>query len=158
MTEPVRLEAWAEAHRHQQLVLAHEAYQSDRHLLELDGGRGVSRELRPRFELGRNASARELDDARAFGRRFADHLGAAVGRYGVLALPTLALRPPRLEEFGPGFNVLTAPVNLAGFPAISLPVPVGPSRPPCGLQLVGLPGSEALLCAVAASIEAAVAA
>ncbi|MHB1508385.1 MAG: amidase [Acidimicrobiales bacterium] len=156
-TEPVRLETWADAHRHQQLVLAHEAYQSDRHLLELDGGRAVSSELRARFELGRNATVRELEQARAFGGRFAAFLGAGVGRYGVLALPTLALRPPRLEEFGPGFNILTAPVNLAGFPAISLPVPAGRSRPPCGLQLVGLPGSEALICAVAASIEAAVA-
>jgi Asp-tRNA(Asn)/Glu-tRNA(Gln) amidotransferase A subunit family amidase len=76
----------------------------------------------------------------------------------VLALPTLAVRPPPLDEFGRGFNVLTAPVNLAGFPAISLPVPVAErDRPPAGLQLVGPPGSEAMLCALAALVEAAVA-
>jgi amidase len=63
-----------------------------------------------------------------------------------------------LEEFGRGFNVLTAPVNLAGLPAISLPVPVQEAgRPATSLQLVGPPGAEAVLCALAARVESAVA-
>ena len=50
-------------------------------------------------------------------------------------------------------------LNLAGFPAISLPVPVAEAgRPPAGLQIVGSPRSEALLVALAARIEEAVAA
>ena len=74
-------------------------------------------------------------------------------------VPTLAVRPPPLDAFRTGFNMLTATVNFAGLPAISLPVPVGESgRPPCGLQLVGPAGSEALLCALAAVVEEAVAA
>jgi Asp-tRNA(Asn)/Glu-tRNA(Gln) amidotransferase A subunit family amidase len=43
-------------------------------------------------------------------------------------------------------------VNLAGFPALALPVPTG-QRPPASLQLIGGPGAEALLLATGAIIE-----
>jgi Asp-tRNA(Asn)/Glu-tRNA(Gln) amidotransferase A subunit family amidase len=85
-----------------------------------------------------------------------DRLGAIVARFGVVALPTLPIRPPLVDELSRGFNSLTSPVNLAGFPAISLPVPAE-GRPPTGLQLIGPPGGEELLCAVALRVEAAVA-
>jgi Asp-tRNA(Asn)/Glu-tRNA(Gln) amidotransferase A subunit family amidase len=48
--------------------------------------------------------------------------------------------------------VLSGPVNLAGFPAIALPLPGGRS-----VQLIGPPNSETLLCATAAVLETAVA-
>jgi Asp-tRNA(Asn)/Glu-tRNA(Gln) amidotransferase A subunit family amidase len=47
----------------------------------------------------------------------------------------------------------TLPVNLAGFPALTIPVP-SPGMP-VGLQLIGLPGSEAQLLVLGAAIEAA---
>jgi amidase len=43
-------------------------------------------------------------------------------------------------------------VNLAGFPAVALPVP-STQRLPASLQLIGPPGSEALLLATAAIVE-----
>jgi Asp-tRNA(Asn)/Glu-tRNA(Gln) amidotransferase A subunit family amidase len=46
------------------------------------------------------------------------------------------------------------PVNLAGFPALALPVP-STHRLSASLQLIGPPGSEALLLATGAVIEAA---
>jgi amidase len=159
-SENVRVEGWFEAYIAQQRLLSHEAFESDRHLLEIDGGRGVSEEIRSRLASGSGVSEADLAAARRLGATWTGQLGELVSRFGVLVLPTVAVRPPRLDEFGKvkGFNVLTAPMNLAGFPAISLPVPVGEvGRPPAGLQIVGPPRSEALLAALAARIEAAVA-
>ena len=50
----------------------------------------------------------------------------------------------------------TLPVNLAGVPALSLPVPTsGPL--PASVQLIGPAGSEERLLAAGAQLEAAVA-
>jgi Asp-tRNA(Asn)/Glu-tRNA(Gln) amidotransferase A subunit family amidase len=51
----------------------------------------------------------------------------------------------------------TIPWNLAGWPALSLPVPVPGGGLPASLQLVGGPQGEEMLLATAAVIEAAVA-
>jgi amidase len=54
------------------------------------------------------------------------------------------------------FTQLTAPFNLAGVPALAIPVP-SPGLPvPASLQLVGPMGGEGLLCATGLAIEAAV--
>jgi amidase len=85
-------------------------------------------------------------------------LTAAVERHSVLALPTMAMFPPTLEEAaGFRFNAWTLPVNLAGLPAVALPVPTA-GHMPASLQLIGPPGSEATLLALAARVEAAVSA
>jgi amidase len=154
----VPIDRWKAAWAAQQRLLVEEAWHSDHHLLEIDGGAGISDEIRARLIVGSGIDAATLEADRVAGETWTAELSGLVGRHGILALPTLGVRPPRLDEFGGGFNVLTAPVNLAGFPAISLPVPVDePNRPAAGLQLVGLPGTEGLLCATAAKIEAAVA-
>ncbi|MGA2211347.1 MAG: amidase [Acidimicrobiales bacterium] len=156
--EVARVDTWPQAYEAHQRVLTAEAFESDRQLLDVDGGAGISEEIRSRLAGGLDLSEADLATARAVGVAWTDELGDMVGRQGVLALATLAVRPPPLDEFGRGFNVLTAPVNLAGFPAISVPVPVAErNRPPAGLQFVGAPGSEAMLCALAALVEAAVA-
>jgi len=159
--EPVAIASWKAAWAAQQRVLVEEAWRCDHHLLDIDSGAGVSDEIRARLLAGSGIDAATLKADRAAGLAWTAELAELVGRHGILVLPTLAVRPPRLEEFGAagGFNVLTAPVNFAGFPAISLPVPVAePGRPPASLQLVGLPGAEGLLCAAAARVEAAVSA
>jgi Asp-tRNA(Asn)/Glu-tRNA(Gln) amidotransferase A subunit family amidase len=72
--------------------------------------------------------------------------------------PTLTIFPPPLED---GDDLLVArctlPVNLAGVPALSLPVPTGGPFP-ASLQLIGPLGSEERLLAAGAILEAAVAA
>ena len=55
-------------------------------------------------------------------------------------------------------TVLTMPANLAGLPALSLPVPGGPAGLPASLQLIGPPGGEERLIALGRMIEAALAA
>ena len=80
---------------------------------------------------------------------------AALRNVDLLVLPAAPFFPPPLAEAaGRHYTTLTNPVNLAGFPALALPVPSA-NRLPAGLQLIGPPGSEALLLATGAVIERA---
>jgi hypothetical protein len=72
---------------------------------------------------------------------------AAMRETGLLALATVPFFPPRLEAaIRPGYLALTNPENLAGFPALALPVPTG-QQLPASLQLIGGPNAKALLLA-----------
>jgi amidase len=78
-------------------------------------------------------------------------------RHPFLALPTLMGAPPLIGERGRiSLTILTMPANLAGLPALALPVPGGPAGLPASLQLIGPPGSEEQLIALGRRIEAAV--
>jgi amidase len=82
----------------------------------------------------------------------------------LLALPTLPVFPPRLDElteesFLPTIIDITRYVSLfnpAGLPASAQPVPAAGSAIPASLQLVGPHGSEELLLTTASRVEAAV--
>jgi amidase len=89
-----------------------------------------------------------------------DWFAGLQARHPILALPTLVGAPPLIGEQGQRmpFTLLTMPVNLAGLPALALPVPGGPAGLTASLQLVGPPGSEEQLLALGRVIEAAVAA
>jgi amidase len=80
-------------------------------------------------------------------------LTSLLDSHAVLALPTMAMEPPRLGVSAPT-TYLTVVFNLAGLPALSLPVP-RPGRLPASLQLVGAPYAEEHLLAVGAHVEAA---
>jgi Asp-tRNA(Asn)/Glu-tRNA(Gln) amidotransferase A subunit family amidase len=74
-------------------------------------------------------------------------------------MPTLTGAPPLLGEHPRlSLTVLTMPANLAGLPALALPVPGGPDGLPASLQLIGPPNGEEQLIAIARTIEAAIAA
>lgn len=92
------------------------------------------------------------------GKFFADH--------DDLLTPTLAHQPPRAREWGVKgwwantvssafYAPFAAPWNLAGWPAMSVPAGLGPAGTPLAVQLVGRPGSEAMLLAVARQLEVA---
>jgi amidase len=151
----VSVGGWRTAHFHQQVLLGVEAISSDGWLVEETGGVGISEPTMARL-LRSRVTADLHETARAEGQAWAAQFRALVARVGVLALPTLAIRPPLPSEPVGAFNVLTAPINLAGLPAISIPVPAA-GRPPTGLQLVAPPGGEEILLALAARVEAAVA-
>ena len=83
----------------------------------------------------------------------------------LLALPTMPVFPPRLEDLTPGslVNIViqvsqyTGLFNAAGVPGTAQPVRVAGSRIPASLQLVGPLRGEELLLATAQRIEAAMA-
>lgn len=86
-------------------------------------------------------------------------LAALFERYPLLALPTLKVFPPLIEdpeEVHWQLTQLTRPFNLAGCPALSLPVPTPGSAVPASLQLAASWGGEDVLCAAGAVVEAAV--
>jgi Asp-tRNA(Asn)/Glu-tRNA(Gln) amidotransferase A subunit family amidase len=85
-------------------------------------------------------------------------LADAFTRVDVLALPTIATSPPALEDADRLTEIrYVAPFNLAGVPALSLPVvgATGPVAVPASLQLAGPARSEELLVATAAALEEA---
>jgi amidase len=84
----------------------------------------------------------------------------------VLMTPALATTPPRAQEYATRSwtsNMLTsirfapyaAPWNVSGFPAIVVPMGVRPDGLPVSVQLVGRPGEELTLLAVAGQLEEA---
>ncbi|MFC9930655.1 amidase [Streptomyces sp. NPDC127190] len=113
----------------------------------------------------------------AVGRRFVRTVRTGDGRerlrnrllpflteHDVLLTPALARRSPQAgpwHQHGWLRNVLantayspfTPPWNLTGWPAMSVPFGTLPSGAPCAVQLVGRPGTEATLLAVAEELE-----
>ena len=85
------------------------------------------------------------------------------GQVDLLALPTMPVFPPRLEDLTPDslVNVIleitqyTGLFNAAGTPCTAQPVRAAGSRMPDSLQLVGPPQGEELLLATARQVEAA---
>jgi amidase len=83
---------------------------------------------------------------------------AQLARHPFLALPTLVGPPPLIGARGRiPLTLLTMPANLAGLPALALPVPGGPAGLTASLQLIGPPGSEEQLITLGRLIETAVA-
>jgi len=115
----------------------------------------LSEKIRARLDGGAAIPAAEVAEARQFQEQWGSTMAAAMGEADVLVLPTVPIYPPSLTTPGvQPFTALTNPVNLSGWPALALPVPSA-RRLPASLQLIGRPGSEALLLATAAVIEAA---
>jgi len=78
---------------------------------------------------------------------------ALLADFPVLVLPTLLRQPPLLGEHGFPLTALTAPVNLAGLPALALPVPA-PGGLIASIQVIGM--TEERVLAFGRLIEAAV--
>jgi amidase len=106
-----------------------------------------------------------VDEARAQLDTWKRSLLEVFARVDVLALPTLPIFPPRIDEIGPDSLFPTAIeitshvalFNAAGTPCAAQPVPAnGGIGLPASLQLVGPPGGEELLLATAERVERAI--
>jgi amidase len=153
----VSLPGWGAARRTSDVIIDAEAAVSNRILLADPARRDL---LSPRVRAGLGeaeaVTSAQLLAARAEQERWRAAMAAALRGVDVLALATVPFFPPRLEAaVRPGYLALTSPVNLAGLPALALPVPTG-QRLPASLQLIGGPSAEALLLATGAAIETAV--
>ncbi|WP_331766389.1 amidase family protein [Embleya sp. NBC_00896] len=98
--------------------------------------------------------------------RFRAAMAPFFDRFDVVVMPTLAQPAPAARRWGQGswsssfvtsgrYAPMTVAWNLAGYPAATVPMGEGPNGLPSAVQLVGRPGSESLLLAVAARIEQA---
>ena len=146
---------WDEATIQAGLLLVVEAWHSDATLLAEDP-EGIGADVRGRLELGAacdDAAVRAAWQAQRDWRATLERIFADVD---ILVTPTLTIFPPPLED---GDDLLvsrcTLPVNLAGVPALSLPVPTGGPLP-ASIQLIGPAGSEERLLGAGALLEVAV--
>lgn len=120
-------------------------------------------ELRTRAvaALGRRLTGRPLKRARRLGDTAASRLSRVPGGADVLIMPTLPTTAPKAESLQ-GLRTLllagrrvafTTPWNVTGQPALSIPVGWSEHGLPLAVQLIGPPGSDALLLSLAAQLE-----
>jgi amidase len=152
----VQLPDWPTALTHTYALLDNEAATANAALLADPASDGkISAPVRARLEAGAAVSAQQLSAAREFRPAWRAQLAALLDSVQALVLPTMAFFPPPLAESTKhNFTKLTAPVNLAGLPALAFPVP-SRRRLPASLQIIGPAHSEELLLATGAVLEAA---
>jgi amidase len=140
-----------------------EAWETDHALAQASPG-GVGEDITQLLAM--NDMVRPgLADARARLAGWRQSLLDLFGQVELLALPTMPVFPPRLEDLAPGSLVdviiqlsqYTGPFNVAGVPCTAQPVRAAGSPVPASLQLVGPPRGEELLLTTAGQVEAATA-
>ena len=147
----VELPGWEAASVACGVLLSAEAFAQSGHLLQT--GR-VGADVARRLAAGGRQGAADLAAAWDIRDAWTGQLLAALEEVDVIALPTLRGKPPRLDEPERMYDLrLTLPVNLAGVPAVSIPVPRR-DGPPTSLQLIGRHGAEEVLLATARELEA----
>ncbi len=153
----IDLPGWLAAREACGLLLDAEAAESNRVLLDDPARRAlIGPIVLARLTGAEAVTAEQAGRARAaqagWRQAMTDAISAAGG---LLALPTVPFYPPPLTAPPTlPFTAFTNAVNLAGFPALALPVP-SEHWLPASLQLIGPPGGEELLLATGAVIEAA---
>jgi amidase len=126
----------------------------------------LDRSTRGFISVGNALAAVRLTGARSQAWWRGGAADAFFGDVDVLVIPALIDRPPVAQRFGDRgalrnvvtnikFASLFAPWNVAGWPAMHVPVGVHGGGTPLGVQLVARPGGERLLLALAAQLEAA---
>jgi amidase len=147
---------WDRATRDAGLLLVVEAWESNR-VLATEDPEGIGADVRERLQLGSACDAATIERAREGQRRWQTSINGLFSQVDFLVTPTLTIFPPELDQ---GSELLiarcTIPVNLAGVPALSIPVPTGGPLPG-SLQLIGPPRSEERLLAAGRWLESAVA-
>jgi amidase len=153
---PLVLEGLDEASTAAMTVLDAEAWASDGVHAETAPDK-IGRDVLARLRAGSTITPAELSSAREQAARWRATVSSLWDRVDLLALPTLLGFPPTLDQSREMVRIrgLTSPVNLAGVPALALPVPAGGPLP-ASIQLVGPPGGEESLLAAGAVLEQAV--
>jgi amidase len=144
---------WAGALTQTYVLTGTEAAAVNAHLMADQDG--ISDQVRRYLEAGAAATADQQDAARAYQAGWKALFARFLDRVDAIALPTVPFFPPPLAEAEQhDFAQFTAPVNLAGLPALALPVPSA-HRLPASIQLIGPANGEGLLLATGALIELA---
>lgn len=122
------------------------------------------RETIDRLERAKTMTLGDYARAQQTRRDFTARLHRAMSVLDYLVLPTCPCTAPRVGQ--PSIDIghwsgtvrealmtYTAPFNVAGFPAISIPLGVRDGRLPAGLQIVAKPGFDGALLQIARQIE-----
>jgi amidase len=148
----VRIPGWEEANVLCGMLLVAEAWESNRALVT-ERPDEIGEDVLARLRLGMDVDADEIASAHRSQQAWENELHAVFGDVEVIATPTLTILPPPI---GRGEDLLmarcTLPVNLAGTPALALPVPTR-GRLPASMQLVAPKGGEGLLLSAGLELE-----
>jgi amidase len=153
----LELDGWRDALGATYSIMDAEAAVGNGWLLELDsaGRARLGTQVRERLIEAAVVTPEQAAAGHAFQRTWQQALARLFRAAELLAMPTTVQFAPPLAETGRVPHTrCTAPFNLAGLPALALPVPAG-HRLPASLQLIGPPGSEELLLATGQLIEQA---
>jgi amidase len=151
----ISLPGWDAATTATMTILGAEAWQVHGELWHRHAGE-LSSEVSDRLRKAASITPDEVASAWQQGQRWDRELADVFARVQLIALPTLASSPPTLEQAARLTEIrYVAPFNLAGVPALALPVLSRGGRAgiPASLQLAGPAGSEEVLLATAAAIE-----
>ncbi|QOF80382.1 amidase [Variovorax sp. 38R] len=122
------------------------------------------RETIERLERARTLTLGDYARAQQTRRDFTARLHRAMSVLDYLVLPTCPCTAPRVGQASIDIGLwsgtvrealmtYTAPFNVAGFPALSIPLPARDARLPIGLQIVAKPGHDGALLHIAQQIE-----
>jgi amidase len=153
-TVDVQVPEWPEWIRAANDLMSAEGFLAHRFLLDR-ADRLEERHARG-IEEGGKVPAERVVACRRVALSATDRLRRLLEEYSMLALPTMAMQPPRLGVSA-RTTYLTVPFNLAGVPALAVPVRRDDGGLPASLQLVGGHFEEERLLAVGAEVEAALA-
>jgi amidase len=144
---------WATALRQTHILLVSEAAEVDAALMS-DPDR-ISASVLGLLRLGAAVSAGDQAAARGYQPDWQRAFAELFAQVDAIALPTVPFfAPPLAEADQRDFTRFTAPVNLAGLPALALPVR-SEHRLPASLQLIGPANAEAMLLRTGKLLEAA---
>ncbi|OWJ69062.1 amidase [Inquilinus limosus] len=124
-------------------------------------------ETRERLERARTVTIGDYALSRQVQRRFVERLTHAMTSVDYLVLPACPCVAPRRGEatvtisawsgsVREALMTYTAPFNLAGFPAITIPLHGPTDDLPCALQVVARPGADGGMLSFARAVEALV--
>jgi len=137
------------------------------HFRRNDAGRIAAhygRETIERLERARTMTLGDYARAQQTRHDFTARLHRAMSAVDCLVLPTCPCTAPRVNQASidighwsgtvrEALMTYTAPFNVAGFPAISIPLAARDGRLPAGLQIVAKPGRDGTLLQIAQQIE-----
>lgn len=153
--EDVAIDGWAEAREAAFIVMTAEGWTINRSHLEQRSDL-VSAAAAATLAIGATVSEHDLNDAHRYRREWSSRLERLFARYDLLVCPTLSALPPTLErtaEIDWKTFSRAMPVNLAGVPALAMPVPLPGSRLPASLQVIGPWWSESTLLTFGGQLE-----
>ena len=149
-----RLDGWTDAWKAGDVILSAEAWRADGKLLA-ERPDGIAELTAQRIAAGESVTTADEAAARRAQLAWQRELEARLTEVHVLALPTLADLPPGVDTMPVGLNRLTLPINVAGLPALALPVGEIEGAP-VSLQLVAPAYGEEMLLSLGPLVEAAV--
>ncbi|MGC8511577.1 MAG: amidase [Acidimicrobiales bacterium] len=123
----------------------------------------LSPDVAERLEAASHIPPGDISSAQQIRSEWAEELRQTFALFDVLALPVLSSRPPRLADAAELKRIrYVSPFNLAGIPALAMPVSSTPldtptvhataSRVPVSLQLAGPHGGEEVLLSAGRSV------